>query len=369
MRYQRARIGPTHAATAYGVAMRPETRYARIGGVSIAYQVVGEGAIDLILVPGFVSHVEAIWEEPSLAHFLTRLASFSRLILFDKRGTGLSDPITGTPTMADRMDDIRAVMDAAGSQRAALLGVSEGGTLAMSFAHTHPERAQFLILYGSWARRMAGPDYPWGPDEDELENLLGRMDEGWATGAWWDGERPSRFDTPRHRAWWARYLRLAASPAMAQDLVRLNARLDIRGLLDQITTPTLILHRSGDTWIDVGHARYLARHIPAATFVELPGADHRPWLGDVDAIVDEVERFLTGQTRRPRRRVLTGPDALSRREREVAVLAARGETAGEIAGRLSISERTVETHLTGIYGKLGVRSKSELIRRAPEFGI
>ncbi len=349
--------------------MRPETRYSRIGKISIAYQVVGDGPIDLVLVPGFVSHVEVIWEEPNLAHFLTRLASFSRLILFDKRGTGLSDPMVGTPTMAERMDDIRAVMDAVGSKRAALLGVSEGGTLGMTFANAHPERAQALILYGSWARRMTGPDYPWGPNEGELEGLLGRMLEGWATGTWWDGGHPSRADTPRHRAWWAKYLRMAASPAMAQSLIRMNARLDIRELLPEIRTPTLILHRTDDTWIEVGHARYLAAHIPAATYVELAGADHRPWLGDVDAIVDEVERFLTGQTRRPRRRVLTGPDALSRREREVAVLAVRGETAGEIATRLSISERTVETHLTGIYAKLDVRSKSDLIRRAYEFGL
>ena len=353
----------------YRGAMSPKTLYARTGGVSIAYQVVGAGRMDLVLVPGFVSHLEVAWEEPHLAHFLTRLASFSRLILFDKRGTGLSDPIARPPTMRQRIDDIRAVLDEVGSKRAALLGISEGGTLSMSFAHVHPERAQALILYGSWARRLAGPDYPWGPSEDDLEVLLERMDQGWATGAWWDGGRPSRSDTRRHRAWWARYLRMSASPAMAQDLIRMNVRLDIRDLLPQITPPTLILHRTGDTWIEVGHARYLAEHIPAATYVELPGSDHRPWLGDMDAIVDEVERFLTGRIRRPRRTVLTGPDALSRREREVAVLAVRGETAGEIAQRLAISERTVETHLVGIYGKLAVRSKSELIRRAREFGI
>jgi pimeloyl-ACP methyl ester carboxylesterase/DNA-binding CsgD family transcriptional regulator len=325
--------------------------------------------MDLVLVPGFVSHLEVGWEEPNLAHFLTRLASFSRLILFDKRGTGLSDPIADVPTMAQRVDDIRAVMDAVGSERAGILGISEGGTLGMSFAHKHPERAQSLILYGSWARRMVAPDYPWGPTEAELETLLGRMNEGWATGRWWDGGEPSPFDTPGHRAWWARYLRMAASPAMAQRLVRMNARLDIRKLLPQISTPTLILHRRDDTWIEIGHARYLAATIPAATYVELSGADHRPWLGDTDAIVDEVERFLIGHKQRRRRRVRTGPDALSRREREVAILAASGETAGEIAGRLSISERTVETHLTGVYGKLDVRSKSDLIRRASEFGL
>ena len=143
--------------------------------------------------------------------------------------------------MAERMDDIRAVIDGVGSNRAAILGVSEGGTLGMTFAHAHPDRAQTLILYGSWARRMAGPDYPWGPNESELEALLGRMLEGWATGTWWDGGQPSRADTPRHRAWWANYLRMAASPAMAQSLIRMNARLDIRSLLPEIRTPTLIL--------------------------------------------------------------------------------------------------------------------------------
>ncbi|MEO8246203.1 MAG: alpha/beta fold hydrolase [Chloroflexota bacterium] len=349
--------------------MRPETRYARSGDVSIAYQVLGEGPLDLVLVPGFVSHLEVGWEEPNLAHLLTRLASFSRLILFDKRGSGLSDPVTGVPTMAQRMDDIGTVMDDAGSQRAAILGISEGGTLGMSFAVHHPQRVMALVIYGSWARRMRGPDYPWGPTEEELDKLLARMDEAWATGRWWDGDEPTRFDTPRHQAWWARYLRTAASPAMAQRLVRMNARLDIRALLSSIRARTLILHRVDDRWIEIGHARYLADHIPAATFMELPGADHRPWLGDVDAIVDAVEQFLVGRRHRPRRSARVGPDALSRREREVAMLAARGETAGEIAERLSISERTVETHLTGIYSKLDVRSKSDLIRRAAEFDL
>jgi pimeloyl-ACP methyl ester carboxylesterase len=176
--------------------VRPETRYARSGDISISYQVLGAGPLDLVLVPGFVSHLEASWDEPNLAHLLMSLASFSRLILFDKRGTGLSDPVTDMPTMAQRMDDIRAVMDDVGSQRAAILGISEGGTLGMLFAVEHPRRLQALVLYGSWARRMAGPGYPWGPTEDELESLLARMDEGWATGRWWDGDETSPFDTP-----------------------------------------------------------------------------------------------------------------------------------------------------------------------------
>jgi pimeloyl-ACP methyl ester carboxylesterase/DNA-binding CsgD family transcriptional regulator len=349
--------------------VRPETRYAKSGQVSIAYQVLGDAPLDLVMVPGFVSHVEVMWEEPNLAHLLTRLGSFARLIVFDKRGTGMSDPVSEPPSMEERMDDIRAVMDAVGSERAAILGVSEGGTLSLIFADSYPERAQAIILYGSWARRLAGPDYPWGLREEDLEDVLARMERGWATGEWWDGGRPSRFDDERHRTWWSKYLRTAASPAMAQNAIRMNCRIDIRHLLPKITQPTLILHRAADTWIDVGHARYTAEHIPGATYKELPGADHRPWLGDVDAIVDEIEIFLTGRKSRPRRSATVGADALSRREREVAVLAARGETAGRIAERLHLSERTVESHLTSVYTKLDVRSKADLIRRAAEFGL
>jgi pimeloyl-ACP methyl ester carboxylesterase/DNA-binding CsgD family transcriptional regulator len=350
-------------------AMRPETKYAKSGDVSIAYQVVGEGPVDLVLVPGFVSHVELAWEEPRLARFLTELASFSRLIRFDKRGTGMSDPMSAAPSIAERMDDIRAVIDATGSERVALFGTSEGGTLSLLFALTHPERTRALILYGSWARRVAGPDYPWGPDPEQLEAGLARMDAAWATGEWWDRSNPSPNDDERHREWWARYLRTAASPTMAREVIRMNAQIDLRDRLPSITVPTLVLHRVGDTWIRVGHGRYMAEKIPGAKYVELPGADHRAWLGDTAAIVSEVETFLLGRHRRPRRRSDIGASALSRREREVAVLAARGQTAPEIAGQLSLSVRTVESHLSGIYTKLGVRSKSDLIRRSRELGV
>ena len=350
--------------------MQRQTRYAKSGRVSVAYQVVGEGAVDLILVPGFVSHLEVAWEEPRLAHFLGRLASFARLIVFDKRGSGMSDPVDRPPSMDERMDDIRAVMDATGSERGTLFGISEGGTLSLLFAHAHPDRAKApcpVRVLGpspgrprttrtarrptSWRRRSAG----WaGP---------GRRAPG-GTGA-----GRARADDARHRAWWARYLRMAASPAMAQNLIRMNMGMDIRDLLPTIGQPTLILHRTEDTWIDVGHARYLAEHIPSATFVELPGSDHRPWLGDVDAIADEVEVFVTGRKSRPRRRTSVGVDALSRREREVALLASRGQTAAQVASHLFLSKRTVESHLTSIYAKLGIESKTELIRRASEFGI
>jgi len=347
---------------------RPRTQYAKSGQVNIAYQVVGDGPVDLVMVPGFVSHVEVAWEQPRLAHLLSRLASFSRLIVFDKRGTGMSDPVADPPSMADRMDDIRAVMDAAGSTRATMFGISEGGTLSLLFGQAHPERCQSIVLYGSWARRLAGPDYPYGPTADAMDDIIAGMDRAWASGEWWDGGAPSPADDERHRVWWARYLRMAASPAMAQNVIRMNMGMDIREVLPSISQPVLILHRTGDTWIDVGHARYLAEHLPNASYVELSGTDHRPWLGDADAIADEVEVFLTGRKSRPRRRTELGVDALSRREHEVALLTAHGATAPEIASQLGISKRTVESHLVSVYAKLGVGSKSELIRRwATEF--
>jgi pimeloyl-ACP methyl ester carboxylesterase/DNA-binding CsgD family transcriptional regulator len=331
--------------------------------------VIGDGPTDLVLVPGFVSHVEVAWEEPRLARFFARLASFSRLIVFDKRGTGMSDPVADPPTMDERMDDIGAVMDAVGSERAAIFGISEGGTLSLLFAAANPERTEAVVLYGSWARRLAAPDYPFGPSAEELEDVVSGMERAWATGEWWNGGQSNAFDDERHRKWWARYLRMAASPAMAQNVIRMNMRLDIRDVLPSVNVPTLILHRTDDTWIDVGHARYMAEHIPNASYVELSGAEHRPWLGDVDVIADEIEVFLTGRKSRPRRRANIGVDALSRREREVALLASRGETAQEIADHLFVSKRTVESHLVTIYAKLGVQAKSELIRRAEELGI
>jgi pimeloyl-ACP methyl ester carboxylesterase/DNA-binding CsgD family transcriptional regulator len=350
-------------------AVRPETRYAKSGDVSVAYQVTGEGPLDLVLVPGFISHVELAWEEPSLARLMTTLASFSRLIVFDKRGTGMSDPMTSAPSMEARMDDIRAVMDAVGSQRAALFGISEGGSLSLLFAGSHPERTRALVLYGSWARRLAAPDYPWGPGAKQLEEMLAGMDRAWATGEWWDRVRRSPQDDERHREWWARYLRMGASPTMARDVIRMNAQMDLRGVLPHIDVPTLVLHRQGDSWIDVGHGRYLAEHIPGARYVELPGSEHRPWLDDTEAILAEVEVFLLGSRRRTRRRTAFGVAALSRREREVAAMAARGATAPDIAAQLFVSVRTVETHLASVYSKLDISSRSELIRRARELGI
>lgn len=280
---------------------RPQTRYARSGEINIAYQVVGNGSLDLVCVMGWVSHLDLYWEEPTAARFLNRLASFSRLILFDKRGTGLSDrvPIKELPTLEQRMDDVRAVMDAVSSARAALLGVSEGGPMSALFAATYPERTAALVMYGSYARRMWDTDHPWAPTEDDRDSWLRHIYEEWGTPLDLDERAPSVAKDPRFRQWWATYLSRSASPGAALALSTMNAEIDIRHVLGTIRVPTLILHRADDHTLRVEGARYMAERILGAKYVELPGEDHLPWVGDQDAILDEIEEFLTGVRRGP----------------------------------------------------------------------
>ncbi len=269
----------------------PATRYAKSGDVNIAYQVVGEGPLDLVLVPGFASHVEHAWEDPSLARFLRRLASFSRLILFDKRGTGLSDRVSVTelPTLEQRMDDVRAVMDAVGAEQAALLGVSEGGPMSTLFAATYPERTTALVAYGAFAGRVGLP-----PSPEQVQPFLDAIERNWGQGFGIGLFAPSMANDESCRQWWARYERLALSPGAAVALVRMNMEIDTRHVLPAIRVPTLVLHRAGDRMVSVEQGRYLAEHISKAKYVELPGDDHAPWIGDQDAILDEIEEFLTG---------------------------------------------------------------------------
>ena len=276
--------------------MRPTTRYAKSGDYSIAYQVVGNGALDVVLVLGFVSHIENAWEDPDFARFLNRLASFSRLILFDKRGTGLSDrvPVRDLPTLEERMDDVRAVMDAAGSKSAALFGISEGGPMCMLFATTYPERVDALVLYGSYARRVRDEDYPWAPTLEQQSLVLDAVQNDWGGPSQVEVWAPSLVDDERFKRWWGQYLRLGASPAAARAVLEMTLEIDVRHILSAIRVPTLVLHRTGDRRIQVGGSRYMAQHIAEARLVEFPGVDHLVWVGDSDAILDEVEEFLTG---------------------------------------------------------------------------
>jgi pimeloyl-ACP methyl ester carboxylesterase len=278
----------------------PTTKYAKSADVHIAYQVVGEGAQNLVLVPGWVSHVEYAWEDPSCSHFLRRLASFSRLILLDRRGTGLSDRVSELPTLEQRMDDVRAVMDAAGAERAALFGLSEGGAMCLTFAATHPSRTSALMLYGAFARLLRAPDYPIGVPAGLFGQLLELVEQSWRTGSLSaDYFAPSLAHDEAFRRSWARFERLGVSPSGIKALLRITQDTDARPALPVIRVPTLIMHREGDRVIRVEAARYIAERIQGAKYVELPGPDHFPWVGDADAILDEVEEFLTGARRSP----------------------------------------------------------------------
>ena len=276
--------------------MHPKTEYARSGNLHIAYQVVGSGPLDLVYVPGWVSHVDLAWAEPTLARFLTRLASFSRLITFDKRGTGLSDrvPQEELPSLEARMDDLRAVMDAAGSERAAIFGFSEGGNLSTTFAATYPERTSALIMFGTFAKRIRSPDYPWAPTVEQRQQDYEDIAREWADGMSLDRYVPSMLGDVAFTRRLSAYFRSAASPGAAAALLRMNSEIDTRQVLPAIHVPTLVMHRTGDRSVHVEEGRWMAGQIPGARFIELPGDDHMPWVGDQDAILDEVQEFLTG---------------------------------------------------------------------------
>jgi len=276
--------------------MPGRTHYARSGNVNIAYQVVGDGPLDLVFVHGWVSHVELAWEEPTLARFLERLASFSRLILFDKRGTGLSDRVAvdALPTLEQRMDDLRAVMDAAGSQHAALFGVSEGSNMSALFAATYPERTRALATFGMFAKRVWSVDYPWAPTPAQREAEYALIEREWGNLMDLSSLVPSMVGDGAFAQRIATYLRRAASPGSAVALLRMNTQIDIRHVLPAIHVPTLILHRRGDHDSNIEEGRYIAARIPGARLVELAGEDHLPWIGDQDSVLDEIEEFLTG---------------------------------------------------------------------------
>jgi pimeloyl-ACP methyl ester carboxylesterase len=259
--------------------------------------VVGEGDLDLLWIAGFVSNVELAWEEPLLARYLNRLARFSRLILFDKRGTGLSDrvPCSELPTLEERRDDVLAVLEAAGSERAAVMGHSEGGNLAVLYAATYPERVDALVTTGIFAKRRWSPDYPWAETPEQRERYIADLETRWGSDSDIERIAPSAARDPAFAKRLATYFRQSASPGDAAALLRMNTEIDIRAVLPTISVPTLVLHRTGDLDSNIEEGRWIASQIPGAKLVELPGNDHLPWVGDQDSVLDEVERFLTGR--------------------------------------------------------------------------
>ena len=274
----------------------PETRYAKSDGLDIAYQAFGGGDITLVAVPPIVSNIELVWEDPSWARFLRRLGSFCRVIHFDKRGTGMSDRSIGNSTLEQRVDDLRAVMDAEGVEQAFIGGLSEGGPLCAYFAATYPERTLGLILEDTFARLTRRDDYPIGPIDEVFEQFLDQWADSWGTPDTMTLHvfAPSKAGDPEFVRWLNRFERLTVSPSGLRAMMALNQELDIRPILSTISVPTLVLHRTGDLAMSVEHGRYLAEHIPNAKYVELPGMDHLPWLGDSDAILEALEDFIAG---------------------------------------------------------------------------
>ena len=272
--------------------MKPvRTRYAKNGGISVAYQVFGEGEVDLVFVPGFISHIENYWDDPNFSRWLRKLGSFCRVIMFDKQGTGLSDRVGTLPGMDERMDDVRAVMDAEGVDKAALLGVSEGGSLATVFAAHNPVRSQALILYGAFAQFTS-----WFKTEKALADLFEYIDNDWGSGESLPMFAPTMQADAAFKQWWGKFERLGGSPGAVKALMRMNSQIDITDILPAVNVPTLIIHRTDDVTVDCKGGRLLAERIPNARYVELPGIDHLPMVGEnSDQIVDEIAKFLTGE--------------------------------------------------------------------------
>jgi class 3 adenylate cyclase/pimeloyl-ACP methyl ester carboxylesterase len=273
-----------------------DVRYALSGDISIAYQVLGDGPQDVVMVPGFPSHLEVSWQQPRISHFYRRLASFSRLILLDKRGSGLSDRLApgDVPGLEQRVDDLTVVLDAVGSDHASLVGFSDGGPLAAFFAASYPERTDALVLANTYPKRTASADYPYAPAEAEFAAIVDMIRTQWGQPIYLDILAPSMLEDEDFRHWWASFLRQSMSPGAALALQTMNAQTDVRAVLDAIHVPTLVVHRAGDRINSLEGGRYLADNIPGARFVELPGEDHFLWLGDADAAIDELEAFITG---------------------------------------------------------------------------
>lgn len=287
--------------------LQPQTRYAKSGDLYIAYQVAGDGPIDFVYVPTWASQVEHLWDEPRVARFYERISDFARVILFDRRGSGMSDRPAEPPTLEEQMDDVLAVLDAAGSERAALFAQLEGGPMAAMFAATHPERTGALILFSAWARIAWDEGYEWANRPEERTQIVEHIVSDWGQGTDPPPFAPSVADDARFVAWYAKLQRLAATPGAAHKMLEMVGRYDVRDVLSTIQVPTLILNRADDQAIDPRHSRYLAEHIPGACHVELPGSDSLAVFGDPEAALEEIEEFLTGarQRREPDRVLAT----------------------------------------------------------------
>jgi pimeloyl-ACP methyl ester carboxylesterase/DNA-binding CsgD family transcriptional regulator len=363
--------------------LRPTPRYARAAdGATIAYAVIGEGPLTAVLVPGLISQVEVAWEEPAFEQFISRLASFTRLVVFDRRGSGLSDPIGPGGlriTLDDLAKDVEAVMDATATDRAAVIGVSLGAMTAIQFAADYPDRVAAAVLIGSRCKVTSAPDYPVGTDPSEWDARADLVHKSWGTGIAADADSAAMRENERYRAWAARLERHTSSPGMLVHYLRQSASYDVREPLTRVRAPILVLHREGDPYVSVGQARYIAAYAPDATHIELAGEIHTFFLGDQRTLVEAILRFLdarvthgvlTAVARKAERRGVYayGWGNLTPSEREVAVMVAAGMTNNEIARRLGKSRHTVDGRLRRVFQKLNVTTRvsvaSEYARNA-----
>jgi class 3 adenylate cyclase len=282
----------------------PVARYARSGDLHIAYTVHGDGPVDLVWIPPWISQVEYLWSDPALEAVMERLTQFARVITFDRRGSGLSDPLQGAPTLEEQIDDVLAVMDAAGSKKAAICATLEGGPMGLLFGATHPDRTLALVLYATFSRATWDDDHPWAWHAEERDARMELSVEHWGEGIVAGSVAPSRMGDPRFMEWAGRLERLAASPGTIRRIFDLIGKFDVRDVLPSIRVPTLVMHRREDTFIKVEHSRYIAEHVPGARYVELEGKDNMFAVGDTESIIGEIEEFLTGE------RHLSEPDRM-----------------------------------------------------------
>ena len=280
---------PASAAATGSQPTPPPTRYARSGPIHIAYQQFGNGPVDLVIVPGFVSHIDNYWALPELVDWMQALGRLARVVIFDKRGTGLSDTVAELPGLDIRMDDVRAVMDAVGLEHAYIMGVSEGGSLASLFAAMHPERCDGVILYGAFASFTS-----WFATREDLLGLFDYVESAWGSGQSLPAFAPGVGGDSAHIEWWGKFERLGATPGAAIALMEMNSQIDITDILPSIRVPALVIHRSDDVLIDIDAGRLLGSTIPGATYVELPGNDHLPWIGNAESVIEAIGKFLQG---------------------------------------------------------------------------
>ncbi len=320
--------------------MKPVTQYTKSGRINIAYQVFGSGPVDIVYIPGWVSNIDLMWDCPELVHFFEELSKVARIILFDKRGTGLSDRVVDVSTLEERMDDIRAVMDAVGSEKAVLFGHSEGGSVSALFAATYPSRTSALIAFGIFAKRQYSPNYPWAPTDEERQKVYDMIENSWGGGDMeLESLAPSKADDPEFMSWLANYFRSGASPSAAMVLTKMNTQVDIIDILSSIKVPTLIMQRTNDIDVKIEEGRFIAEHIEGAKFVEFSGSDHLFWAGNTQEILDEMKGFL--RTMKPienhRRQLLTiikGKIDSSGNEDSLDLQGIIGQFVGEHRGRI-----------------------------------